>query len=238
MLHKTEGIILRTTKYKETTLIVKTYTRLLGLQHYIVKGIRSEKSQHKATLFQPGNILHLEVYKRQNRELNYLKEFLLLHFFPSIRLDIVKSSIFLFILEILNKTLKEELGNETWYDFIKHTFVDLNNTTTPDLNFHLRFLIDWSGYLGFRPSENFRAPYTCFDIQEGIFVCADNISAHCIRPPHSVWLAALLRQQKPEGLCNNERARLLEILLTYYQLHLPEFGTVYAHRILHEVLRG
>ncbi|MGQ0828308.1 MAG: DNA repair protein RecO, partial [Bacteroidota bacterium] len=39
MIHKTTGIILHTTKYSETSLIIKAYTRQFGLQSYIINDV-------------------------------------------------------------------------------------------------------------------------------------------------------------------------------------------------------
>jgi len=238
MLHKTEGIVLRTIKYSETSIIAKIYTRAFGLQSYIVKGVRSEKSKNKAATFQPGNVLQLDVYKRNNKELNFIKEFKLLHFFPSIRLDILKSAVLLFMLEILNKTLKEENANDAIFDFAENTFIELDKSDKLKLNFHLLFLIDLSSYLGFRPSGDFAPLYSRFDMEEGTFVNARHASKYYMDEPYSKWLYDMLNGHYPEGMNNNSREQFLEQLLIFYKLHLHEFGTVHAHRILHEVLHA
>ena len=41
MVHKTKGIILRSVKYGETSLIVTAFTELFGLQSYLVNGVRT-----------------------------------------------------------------------------------------------------------------------------------------------------------------------------------------------------
>ena len=236
MLHKTDGIVLRTIKFSETSIIAKIYTRVFGLQSYIVKGVRGEKSKNKAAAFQPGNILQLDVYKRNNKDLNFIKEYRLLHFFPSVRLDILKSAMLLFMLEVLNKSLKEEHANEAIFDFVENTFIELDGAEKLNLNFHLQFLIDLSGYLGFRPSGDYNIVYSRFDMEEGMFVNNNHASKYFIEDPFSKWLYEMLSGQQPEGLNNSTREQFLEHLLIFYKLHLHEFGNVNAHRILHEVL--
>ncbi|MBS1655487.1 MAG: recombination protein O N-terminal domain-containing protein, partial [Bacteroidetes bacterium] len=63
-LHKTKGIVLRTVKYGETSVIVTIYTELFGIQSYLVNGVRvsSKKGSGKANLFQPSAILDMVVY--------------------------------------------------------------------------------------------------------------------------------------------------------------------------------
>ena len=41
MTHKTKGIVLRTVKYGETSVIVTILTELFGLQSYLINGVRS-----------------------------------------------------------------------------------------------------------------------------------------------------------------------------------------------------
>ena len=76
-LHKTKGIVLRTVKYGDTSLIVTIFTELFGLQSYIVSGVRTstKKGTGKANLFQPTAILDLVVYHNELKHLNRIKEF-------------------------------------------------------------------------------------------------------------------------------------------------------------------
>ena len=54
MTHKTKGIVLRSIKYGETSLVVTIFTEMFGIQTYMVNGVRtSKKSAAKANLFQP-----------------------------------------------------------------------------------------------------------------------------------------------------------------------------------------
>ncbi len=40
MIHKTKGIVLKTVKFGETSLVVTAFTEMFGLQSYMVNGIR------------------------------------------------------------------------------------------------------------------------------------------------------------------------------------------------------
>ena len=52
MTHKTKGIVLRTVKYGETSLVVIMFTELFGIQTYMVNGVRSAKKiQQKQIIF-------------------------------------------------------------------------------------------------------------------------------------------------------------------------------------------
>jgi DNA repair protein RecO (recombination protein O) len=76
-LHKTRGIVLRTVKYGETSIIVTIFTELFGVQSYLVNGVRTstKKGSGKASMFQPAAILELVVYHNELKHLNRIKEF-------------------------------------------------------------------------------------------------------------------------------------------------------------------
>lgn len=236
MLVKTEGIVLKTIKYSETSIITKIFTRELGLQSYMVKGVRGEKSKNKAVVFLPGNILEIDVYKRNNKELQFLKEFRFKSIYNSITFNVIKSSMMMFMMEVLNKALKEEETNEDLYVFLENSFLQLDQTQEIDLNFHLHFLIQLTAYLGFLPTNNYNEEHCYFNLSEGYF--SENFSAqlHCLDKTFSKWIYSLLHHQKPESINNASREVLLQHILQYYQLHLPNFNDVKSHKILHEVL--
>ena len=108
MLHKTRGVVFRFTKYGETSIIVTLFTELFGLQSYIVNGVRSKSGKNKIALFQPLTLLDLVVYHREHANLNRIKEVKCLYPFQSIPTDIKKSALAIFIIEVINKTVKEE----------------------------------------------------------------------------------------------------------------------------------
>ncbi len=75
-LHKTKGIVLKTVKYGETSLIATLYTELFGIQSYLVSGVRTStrKGPGKANLFQPAAILDLVVYHNELKHLQRIRE--------------------------------------------------------------------------------------------------------------------------------------------------------------------
>src|SRR5215218_8492145 len=109
MVHKTKGIILRSVKYGETSLIVTAFTELFGLQSYIVNNVRttSKQSTGKAVHFQPAAILDMVVYRNQFTNLQRIKEFKWGHLYQHVLSDVRKNSVALFMIELLSKCLKE-----------------------------------------------------------------------------------------------------------------------------------
>ena len=111
MLHTTRGIVLHTTKYSETSLVAKIYTEVFGLQSYLVKGIRKQKAKLRPALFQPMTLADLVVYHKDKGSLQNIKESRIAVPYRSIPFDIRKSSMLLFINELLYKSIREEETN-------------------------------------------------------------------------------------------------------------------------------
>ena len=101
MLHKTRGIILHTLNYSETSLIVKIITPDFGVKSYIVNGVRSKKSKFKATIFQPLALVDMVVSNTDKAELQRISEINILSPYTDIPYNIIKSSIALFLNEIV-----------------------------------------------------------------------------------------------------------------------------------------
>ena len=118
-LHKTKGIVLRTVKYGETSLIVLILTEKFGIQSYLINGVRisSKKGSGKASLFQPAAILDLVAYHSDLKQLQRLKEFRWGHLYQNIFSDIKKNSVALFMVELLTRCLKQPEANEELFHF-------------------------------------------------------------------------------------------------------------------------
>ena len=91
-VHKTKGLVLRTVKYGETSVIVSIFTELFGLQSYLVNGVRtiSKKGSAKASMFQPTAILDMVVYHNELKQLQRIKEFRWSHLYQHVLSDVRK----------------------------------------------------------------------------------------------------------------------------------------------------
>jgi DNA repair protein RecO (recombination protein O) len=252
MLHPTKGIVFHSIKYSESSVIVKIYTELFGIQSYLVKGIRSAKSKIKPGLFQPLTLLDLVVYHKEKQSLQTVKEIHLAHPYISVPFDIRKSSVALFINELVYKTIREEESNPDLFEFLWESCLQLDAATEPVSGFHLCFALQFCHYLGIFPQTNYSDQFSIFNLREGFFQTSIPDHPNYLSPENSKLFFQLLRVCETQ-IKNNETAkwrnsemlfatdagtrnRLLEIILLYYQLHLPGFRGMQSHHILHEVL--
>lgn len=225
MLSKTEGLVLRYVKYGESSIIVTIYTDKFGLSAFVVNGVRSIKSKGKIAFYQPMNLLDLVVYHKEGRDINRISEVKSLAPLNSIRDDIRKSSIAIFLNEILNKCLKEETRNEILFHFLKESIIELEQQEKDFQNFHLIFLLKLSRYLGFEPMN-----------AEDIATDISGVSAP-LDQEHRLILNQLLKSdyRSPPQVSKALRTDILEIIIQFYRSHLelPEMkSTVVLHAVL------
>jgi DNA repair protein RecO (recombination protein O) len=96
MLEKTEGILLKTTKYAETSVIAKIFTKKYGMLSFMVQGVRSAKAKQKGNILQPLTILQLDIYLKEQRTLNRIREYSTAYIYKYMHADFTKQSIAVF----------------------------------------------------------------------------------------------------------------------------------------------
>ncbi len=231
----------RQVKYSETSLVVKIYTEAYGLRSFIVKGARGKRSRIKTALLQQLSVLELVVSMKEKSELHFIKEARNMLPLRNIPLDIRKSSILLFMDELLYKSIQEETANEELYKYIYDSIQLLDNTNSPLADFPLLFAIHLTGYLGFFPQGIYNDPEMVFDMQEGRFEKSSQAPPSLILRGND---CKYLYQAMNSGfkdldtlkIPSDQRRDLLQNVLNYYSLHLPSAKEFKSHKILHEVL--
>ena len=243
-LHKTKGIILRTVKYGETSIIVTIFTELFGVQSYLVNGVRTstKKGMGKASLFQPAAMLDLVVYHNELKHLNRIKEFRWAHLYQHILSDVRKNAVALFMIELLTKCLKQPEGNADLFHFIEDVFIKLDESSgTVMANLPIFFALHLTHFFGFRIDDNYSETKPYLDLQEGIFVQEQPQHPHFLEDKQAFITSQFLKAQRPEELqdikLNHDfRRSLLFVYETYYKLHIPDFGTMKTLPVLREIL--
>lgn len=243
MIYKTKGIVLRTIKYGETSIVTNIFTEEFGIQSYLVNGVRtSGKSSSKAGMFQPTAILGLEAYHNELKNLQRLKEFRWSYLYQSVLTDITKNSVAIFIVELLFKCLKQPEKNVKLFAFCEDAFVTLDRAdASVTANFPIYFSIHLASFFGFSPAENFSNERTIFDLQEGKFVNETPTHSYYVDGATSIFIADILKARHPDDLAeikmNKESRRVfMNALQTFYGLHIPEFGTMKTLPVLQEIL--
>ncbi len=243
MTHKTKGIVLRSIKYGETSLVVTIFTEMFGTQTYMVNGVRtSKKSSSKANHFQPTAILDLIVYHNENKSMQRIKEFSWAVLYKTLLSDVIKNSIASFMAELINKSLKQPESNADLYNFCEDSFIQLDEADKIiAANFALFFILHLTHFFGFRMTDNFSTDNNVLDLQEGNFIDHQPTHPYFMDGANAELTAQLLKVMQSYELeefkLNRETRRILLLkYLEYYGLHIHDFGQMKTLMVLHEVL--
>lgn len=245
MTHKTKGIVLRTVKYGETSIITTMYTELFGIQSYIVKGVRqsSKKSSGKAIYFQPAAMLEMVVYHNELRNLNFIKEYEWDFLYQHVLFDVVKNTVAMYIVEMLQHSLKQPEANPELFYMVEDTLKQLDKgSPVLTANLPLYFSLHLAGELGFRIQGEFSAETPYLDLQEGQFTD--------YKPLHTFYIEKKLAEATSELLsinfyndlenlqyARNVRQELIRLFQNYIALHVSDFGEIKSLPVLYEIFQ-
>lgn len=224
----TPGIVLHATPYGDSSVIVKVFTRTLGVRSYIIKGVRGHHAKVKQNLLQPLSCLDMVVYDNPKTELNYVKE--LSPRDAGYEATPVDSALRFFMTEVLYKSLQEAEPMPALYDYVESV------QSCHDAALPIVFLLTVSRHLGIEPLDNYCPREALFDLQEGRYVSFATETT--LSPSQSEMLHEYLASHElSNGAPLQSRRALIDSLLAYYQLHLSGFRNFTSHEILHTILK-
>ncbi|MET6999617.1 DNA repair protein RecO [Chitinophaga defluvii] len=243
MLHKTRGIVLRTVKYGDTSAIVSIFTELFGIQSYMVNGVRSSKPKAaKGNLLQPGNIMELVVYHQEGKNLQRISEFKLGYVYSAMQFNVVKNTVAIYLIELLQKCLKEPEQHPELYYFAEYVLQVLDRSEMAVVaNLPLYFTLKVAEKMGFRLNGSFSEHTPFLDLQEGTFTdlpphhtyFLDEVNSEIT---HRLFQSQDLAQLAAITMNKDRRRKLLYAYLDFFRLHMPEFTELHSPPILHEIL--
>jgi DNA repair protein RecO (recombination protein O) len=237
MRQVTEALILKTTKYGDTSVVVHAYTRLSGLTAFIARGVRKKGAKNHIALLQPMNLTQIVLSSSKSATLEHLSEISLTAIYQSIPFDVKKNTMLVFINEILYKSLKEEQPNEPLFDYIKNFLITLDKQPAHFSNNHLFFMAGLTHYFGIFPNFEKKG---WFDLKEGISTSPKPLHEYAISNEETVLFQMLFsvpaEEQSRIKINTAERNMLLDMLLKYFALHIPGMETIRSRTILHQIL--
>jgi DNA repair protein RecO (recombination protein O) len=229
----TEGVIIRTVKYSETSIIMDIFTLDHGLKSCIISGVRSPKSKAKSSLFQVMNFMNFSFYKKENDQLHRIKEYSYNHLYQNLQIDVLRSSVGIFLIECTRNSIKEKEENIALYDFIKQNFIALDTIEINSLSlFYLHYLIDLSVYLGFYPLDNYSEENKYFDLLNGSFTSNSYDSKHTMDHHSSVLFSRILKNETNLKIVRSEKEKIVDYLMMYYALHVDGFRQIKSLDVL------
>ena len=204
-------IILHTTKFSETSIVVHTLSREYGRRSFLVR-------KPRMSMFLPLNIVEAEIVESSKSKLflarNFSSEFPL----NGIRNNIYKNSITLFLSEMLFKTLKEGAREDKLFEWCESRILLLDAMESEFSNFHLRFLLEMAVQLGFAPERRDLMPFA---------------GEHCD------LVTKLLESQFPDSMMvpmsGAVRNEIADLLVRYIEYHSESAININSLRVLREL---
>lgn len=217
-------IVLSTLRYKDSDLIIRALSREIGLVSFIHRGAYKPKKGSTKSAFYQVLSQNLVSTSAKNNDLKTVRDVTSNYLYTSLYTNVFKSSIAMFLSEVLTASIKEEHQNIPLFEFLKtaFTYLDLSDHFA---NFHLFFLVKLTKFLGFYPDFNENAPNS-FNLRTGKFELnlQDN---YVIEGESAFFMKAFLKSDFDtyESIKMNSKQRndFLNNLLLYFELHLIDF---------------
>jgi DNA repair protein RecO (recombination protein O) len=238
MLIKTQAVVLHYFPYSDSGKIVNLYTKSEGRISALVRSGK-RNSTLKTSLLQPFSVLEITLDSKPSRIIQYVKDSAPAIVLTSIPYNPVKSAVTLFLAEVLYKTLREQHSDEKLFDFLVNSIDFFDKCKSGIGNFHLIFLFKFSRYLGFFPNIKNYNKNSFFDLRNGILLLE--------KPPHKFFLSeketlAFVQMMRFNYQTMNilklsrlQRQTILEQIILFFQLHLPEIGNIKSFDILQQI---
>lgn len=211
-----EFIVLSCTKVGENALVVHTLSKEWGRRGFWVRSAAKAGMSH----FLPLNLLEGQVVENPKSELWTLKNIGPVAPLNGIRNNIYKNTMTLFLSEVLLRMLKDGTNEDGLYEWCVGSILTLDALESDFSNFHIRFLLELAGALGFRPTLQDVAPF------------AGEHIGH-LQP----FLQCSFEESMLLPLSGDTRNALCDVLLQYLSYHTDTPIQVKSLPVLHELFR-
>lgn len=243
MIAATQGIVLRSVKYGETSLISTIFTRAYGVQSYLVQGVRSSRSRsNRAVLLQPASLLDLVVYRKPSGNLQRIREMQFFHVYGTMQEEIARNSIALFSAELLLRLLPEHAPQPELFDAAAGYFIQLDTMRAAAVaNFPLYFMVQCARHLGYAIGGTFSEETPYLDLHEGAYTAHPPVVKPFVDTEAAQALSILIRLERYQDLCAvsmhaGMRAQLIDWYLSFLHRHTQYMAPVKSLQVLQAVL--
>lgn len=194
---KTEGVVLKELRYRDTSKILSVYTKKYGKINVMARGAYRPKSMIIANT-QPFSYNEYQLYKGKN--FFYLNQGDILDSFYSIREKIERVTYGYYMLELIDKSIPDEQENEKIFKLLTKGLSVLSTLNDEYLKFIVAYELKFISFLGYKPhldkcvicgssmKNNIK-----FSVYEGGIICDDCF----VTDPFSIQL----NREIYEGMC-------------------------------------
>tara|TARA_B100000927_G_scaffold291033_1_gene291624 strand:- start:1372 stop:2091 length:720 start_codon:yes stop_codon:yes gene_type:complete len=235
-----KGFVIRSIKNGETSIIVSCYVEDKGFKSFIVKGVYGiKKSKFSKAHFFPLNFININFTEGKPGRLSYIKEIKPITLYKSLHSNTEKSTVIIFLSEILESVFREEgENNQNLFNFMFRSLNWYDNQAFCN-NFHIKFLIELTRYIGFYPNiKDDEDVY--FNLESGSSSHIKPLAKYIDKDEFKIFKKILgmeFEDLNYININNESRSRMLSYLIDYYSLHLQMFKTPKSINVFREIFK-
>ena len=233
---KTQALVLSALSYGDRQLIVDLFSREAGRQSFIVQLAAGRKGKMRKMLFQPLMLLDVDFTQRPTRTLQRFSEVSISRPWLTLCADPIKIQLVFFVAELLRYATRDEQQPQSLFDYVVDSMQWLDTATEGYANFHLVFMMRLSRFIGFYPNLDEYSEGAWFDLRDGSFVRACPSHPDYLQPNDARKILLLMRMNFDNmrffKMNREERGRCLDVIITYFRLHVPNFPEMKSLSVL------
>lgn len=238
MIIDDEILIFHALRYSDDQLIVEGLARNYGRVSFVVRISHAPRAKVRHVIFQPMAVLEVQWEEKPRAKLMRPIAARVSQPWSSLHTSPIKAAITLFLAEFLLQVCRHEQSGELFFDYLLHSLTWLETAEEGFANFHLLFLMRLAQFLGIAPNTSDTGlPF--FDLMAAEFVSRAPAHAYYIYGDEARAFEQLLRMNFSTmhlfQLTRTQRNRILELILTYYRLHIPSLPELKSWEVLREI---
>lgn len=230
-------IALKVTRYSDTQSILTAYSRELGRVSFAVTVGKGKGAARLRALTMPLGLVECDTDMRPGRDVLPLRQARPLVVLSDMHSNPVKQMMAMFLAEVLSFVLWESVPDPHLYDYIAASARYLDGISVSEVaNFHICFLIHLGRLLGIEPDVSTYSPGTMLDMSDGIWRRSIPLHGEVLTSEESESAMRLQRMTYANmstfRFTREQRARVLDMVLRYYSLHVTSLSGLHSLEIL------
>ncbi|HMA65115.1 MAG TPA: DNA repair protein RecO, partial [Chitinispirillaceae bacterium] len=148
-IDKTSAVVVSVIPWRETSVVVKLFTKEHGMISAAAKGVKRSRQLH--TPIERGQIIDTLVYVHHNRTMQTLADTQIVAFYQSIRSDLEKTALRDLVLELLQKSIHDTNAHPELFELLVRCFTQLDESKERNETFASvwNYMRDFACLLGF-----------------------------------------------------------------------------------------
>ncbi|MGM9787330.1 MAG: DNA repair protein RecO [Candidatus Cryptobacteroides sp.] len=209
-----ELILLASTKVGEKSLVLHCLSKEYGRRSFICSISKSSSM----TFYLPLNILRCTLFENAKSELWRVASPQLVFPLNSLRSDIHKNTMSLFLSEVLYRSIREGGSDSELFEWCRKKILELEALQSDFSSFHLSFLLELCEVLGFKANLESLAPFAGTHYEDIKVLLSLDYTSFLLYP-----------------LSGRSRNEIAEILINYLGYHLESHLDIRSLKVLREL---